>query len=84
MYNSGLSFISAICQQVSTMPAKSTEKSMSSKSNKPEAVETRQSIAEQTAAFLQKGGKITQIPNGVSGQTSTSGPKHITLGNSRR
>jgi len=38
-------------------------------------------IEEQTAAFLESGGKIQQIPSGVSGQTNLSGPKHITLGN---
>ena len=39
------------------------------------------SIEEQTAAFLESGGQIQQIPTGVSGQTNLSGPKHITLGN---
>ena len=38
-------------------------------------------IEQQTAAFLESGGKIQQIPSGVSGQTNLSGPKHITLGN---
>ena len=38
------------------------------------------SLEEQTAQFLASGGKIQQIPNGVSGQVQTSGPRHITLG----
>ena len=37
-------------------------------------------IEEQTAKFLAQGGEIQQIPNGVSGQVQTSGPRHITLG----
>lgn len=41
---------------------------------------THLSIEEQTAAFLKSGGKIQQIPTGVSGQTNLAGPKHITLG----
>jgi hypothetical protein len=38
------------------------------------------SIEEQTSRFLASGGKIQQIPLGVSGQVATSGPRHITLG----
>lgn len=38
------------------------------------------SIEEQTARFIASGGKIQQIPLGVSGQVATSGPRHITLG----
>ena len=30
--------------------------------------------------FLASGGKIQEIPLGVSGQVATSGPRHITLG----
>jgi hypothetical protein len=41
---------------------------------------TSDSIEEQTARFLASGGKIQQIPLGVSGQVATSGPRHITLG----
>ena len=44
-----------------------------------EAEARAQSIEEMTAAFLESGGKIQEIPNGVSGQTSLSGPKHITI-----
>jgi len=38
------------------------------------------SIEEQTAKFLAQGGKVQEIPLGVSGQVATSGPRHITLG----
>jgi hypothetical protein len=38
------------------------------------------SIDEQTARFLATGGKVQEIPLGVSGQVATSGPRHITLG----
>lgn len=56
----------------------------SAKRKQPAAVETRESIEEQVKAFLAAGGKIQQIPNGVSGQTNTSGPRHITLGKKPR
>lgn len=39
-----------------------------------------ESLDDQIAAFLKSGGKIQQIPLGVSGQVATSGPRHITLG----
>ena len=41
---------------------------------------SRDTIEEQTAKFLASGGKIQEIPLGVSGQVATSGPRHITLG----
>lgn len=41
----------------------------------PAAVETRCSIAEQTAAFLKSGGEITEVPRGVSGQQRGAGPR---------
>ena len=37
-------------------------------------------IEDQVEAFLASGGKIQEIPLGVSGQVATSGPRHITLG----
>ena len=37
-------------------------------------------LEDQIAAFIAAGGKIQQIPLGVSGQVATSGPRHITLG----
>jgi len=39
-----------------------------------------ENLDDQIAAFLASGGKIQQIPLGVSGQVATSGPRHITLG----
>lgn len=35
----------------------------------------QQAIAAQTEAFLAKGGEIQHIPNGVSGQVLTGGPR---------
>jgi hypothetical protein len=32
-------------------------------------------IAEQTAIFLKSGGKVEQVPSGVSGQAYSSAPK---------
>lgn len=51
------------------------------KKKQPAAKITSQAIAEQTAAFLKKGGEIQHIKSGVSGQQNMSGPRHITLGN---
>ncbi|MBL4681817.1 MAG: hypothetical protein JKY88_13980 [Pseudomonadales bacterium] len=44
-----------------------------------EAEARAQSIEQMTAAFIKSGGEIQLIPNGISGQTSLSGPKHITI-----
>ncbi len=44
-------------------------------------LETSKSIAAQTQAFLAAGGKIDNVKKGVSGVTTTKGPKHIKLGN---
>lgn len=41
---------------------------------------TKDKLNDQVEAFLASGGKIQQIPLGVSGQVATSGPRHITLG----
>ena len=41
--------------------------------------ETSESVAEQTAAFLKAGGKVERVPRGVSGQSSLSSRKHITI-----
>lgn len=51
------------------------------KKKQPSAVQTSQSIEDQTKAFLEGGGKIENINSGVSGQQSMAGPKHISLGN---
>ena len=42
-------------------------------------VQTSQSIADQTAAFLKQGGKVDEVPRGVSGQNSMVVRKHITI-----
>lgn len=56
------------------------------KSAKPKPVEATShsrslSIEQHIEAFLDAGGTINKIPNGVSGQVHTAGPKHISLGN---
>jgi hypothetical protein len=57
-------------------PAKSSKaKASQSGHEQPE-----DSLEAQTARFLAGGGKIQQIPLGVSGQVATTGPRHITLG----
>ena len=61
------------------MPRKPTR--AAAKPKTPAAVETSDSIAEQTAAFLKAGKKITVIESGVSGQPSMAANKHIKLGN---
>lgn len=62
------------------MAAKPKTIANNNKKKQPSAVETSNSIEEQTRAFLQDGGEIQQIKTGVSGQQSLAGPKHITLG----
>ena len=58
-----------------------TSKSAKSKPVVPTTTDfSASSIDEQTAKFLASGGKVQQIPLGVSGQVATSGPRHITLG----
>ncbi len=59
-------------------------KQASAKKKQQAAIETSQSIAEQTEAFFKAGGKIQQIRSGVSGLQSLAGPKHITLGKKPR
>jgi hypothetical protein len=44
--------------------------------------ETHESIAEQTAAFLEAGGEIQRIARGVSSPKRPSGPRQIVLGKS--
>ena len=44
-----------------------------------DVISSRDDLAEHVAAFLKAGGKVQQIPSGVSGQTSTSGPRQIVL-----
>ena len=50
--------------------------------NQPAGAETSQSINDQTEKFLNGGGKVTEIPRGVSGQPgTTTARKHITISN---
>ena len=51
------------------------------KKKQPAAVETSQSIEEQTKLFLKSGNKIQVIQFGISGQQSMAPSKHIKLGN---
>ena len=52
---------------------------MANKSRKDAVVSNRADLAKHVDAFLKAGGKVQQIPSGVSGQTSTSGPRQIVL-----
>lgn len=61
------------------MAKKQTAKNISNK--KGPGAKPDHSKEEMIAAFLRAGGKIQQIPTGVSGQENLAGPKHITLGN---
>ena len=54
-------------------------KASQSKSSATPAVETRESIEAQVAAFLKKGGEIQQIARGVSGQIPGAVSKQITI-----
>lgn len=54
-------------------------KASSSKVSKPDpAVETRESLEAQVAAFLSGGGEIQQIAKGISGQVA-GGSRQITI-----
>ena len=53
--------------------------SMANKSKKDAAVSNRADLAQHVDTFLKSGGKVQEIPSGVSGQTSTSGPRQIVL-----
>lgn len=52
-----------------------------SKKNQSTTLETSKSIESLTEAFLKSGGKIEEVPSGVSGQQSLRGPRHIKIGN---
>lgn len=54
------------------------------KKKQPAAVQTSESIAEQTRIFLESGKKIQYIEPGVSGQTNTTAKKQISLGNKQK
>jgi len=52
---------------------------MANKAKKAAPVANREHLEQHVAAFLKSGGKVQKIPSGVSGQTSTSGPRQIVL-----
>ena len=52
---------------------------MATKPKKEPVVDNRINLAEHIEAFLKAGGKVKHIPSGISGQTSTSGPRQIVL-----
>jgi hypothetical protein len=52
---------------------------MANKSKKEAATSNREDLTSHIEAFLKSGGKVQQIPSGVSGQTTTSGPRQIVL-----
>ena len=52
---------------------------MANRMKKMAAVSNRENLSKHVDAFLKAGGKVQQIPSGVSGQTSTSGPRQIVL-----
>ena len=54
----------------------SKPKTTAGKKKQPAAVESSQSIADQTAAFLKSGGAIERINAGISGQESLA-PKPL-------
>jgi hypothetical protein len=56
----------------------------SAKKKAPAAVETSESIAEQTRLYLKSGKKIEVVESGISGQPTLASGKQINLGNSRR
>jgi hypothetical protein len=52
---------------------------MASKPKKDAAPDHKINLAEQVEAFLKAGGTVKKIPSGISGQTTTSGPRQIVL-----
>ncbi len=52
-----------------------TPKRAPAKKKQPAAVETSDSIAEQTAKFLKEGNKIDQIQSGISGMPTMAKPR---------
>ena len=52
---------------------------MANKPKKEAVASSKEDLASQVEDFLKKGGKVQQIPAGVSGQTTTSGPRQIVL-----
>ena len=54
------------------------------KKKPPAAVQTSESIEEQTRQFLKSGNKIDYIKSGVSGQPTMAVSKQIKLGNKQK
>lgn len=52
---------------------------MATKPKKDHAADNRINLSEHVEAFLKSGGKVKQIPSGISGQTTTTGPRQIVL-----
>lgn len=53
--------------------------SRSGRAKKEPLSNTREDLEAHVAAFLEAGGKVQYIESGVSGQTSTKGPRQIVL-----
>ncbi|MCH7815492.1 MAG: hypothetical protein IIC60_02870 [Proteobacteria bacterium] len=52
---------------------------MATRAKREATVSNRADLTKHIDTFLKSGGKVQQIPSGVSGQTSTSGPRQIVL-----
>ena len=52
---------------------------MANRTKKESDISSREDLANHIEAFLKAGGKVQHIPSGVSGQTSSSGPRQIVL-----
>ena len=52
---------------------------MANRTKKESVISSREDLADHIKAFLKAGGKVQHIPSGVSGQTSSSGPRQIVL-----
>lgn len=60
-----------------------TDKKPSYKIKSDPVLQTRDSIEAQTAAFLQAGGRIQQIANGISGRTEAVEPRPAATANKK-
>ena len=52
---------------------------MANRTKKESVISSREDLENHIEAFLKAGGKVQQIPSGVSGQTSSSGPRQLVL-----
>lgn len=46
-------------------------------------IHTRESIQDDIESFLKQGGKIEEVPTGVSGVVPQKGPRHIVIQSSK-